>query len=145
MGNLIKLPIICVISFALTALSMVVQSHFIDDVIFNSAFIISIAIFAIHASSSAILISQLNILNRQFKINFLSTLVSIKNSLIEDALLIFGIFFVSIAHGGTFFVEYSHVINSIMSFLLLALLVAQLWIIYDTLIAVLSAFKFDDS
>ena len=149
MERLIKIAIISIASFSLVALSFITKSTFIDEILFSNAFIIAIAIFTIHSSSSAILISQLNILNKQLKINFTSTLLSIKHSLIEDALIIFCILCISIVHNSTLlqdsFKENISLLKGTSSFLLLALLTSQLWIIYDILIAILNAFKFDNS
>lgn len=146
MENLIRWSIICIINFYITALSSIVKSCFVSDVVFNNTFLISIAIFAIHASTSAILISQLNILNIQHEINVSATLVSIKNSFFENALLIFCVLVISILHSRTIVVEYpQELINYILSFFLLIILTSQLWIIYDILIGILAAFKFNGS
>jgi hypothetical protein len=145
MNKAIRYVLIMIISFSLIAVSKFLNSNYINDSLADNLFLIYIGIFTIHASTSAILISQLNILNQHKKINFFLTRDSIKDSFIEEGFILFSVIFTSIVkHSKIEFLnisEWKMIISCIQIFLLLT----QLWIIYDVIIAILDSFKFTTS
>ena len=133
------------VSFFLVAISNFLESNYISVFLSDNLFLICIAIFTVHASSSVILISQLNILNRTAKIDFTPTIKSIKNSFFEEGLIIFFVIITSIVNkSGLEFISKEEVKMGV-AFVQTSLIFSQLWIIYDILIAILNSFKFTSS
>lgn len=142
MSKIVKYIVVMLIGFFLIAISNFLKSSYINDFLSDNLFLICIAIFSVHASSSVILISQLNILDKSAKIDFSPTLKSIKNSFIEEGLIIFFIIIASIINKSSLEFASKEAVKMGIAFIQISLVFTQLWIIYDVLIAILNSFKF---
>lgn len=145
MSKTVKYIAIMLISFFLMAMSSFLKSGYISEFLSDNLFLICIAIFAVHASTSVILISQLNILNKSEKIDFSPTLKSIKDSFIEEGVIIFFVIIASIVSKSSLDFFSKEAVRMGIIFIQMSLVFTQLWIIYDILIAILNSFNFTAS
>lgn len=78
-----KYTVMIVISLLLTLLEYWLKSNYITDFFSSNAILLAGAIFAIHAVSVGILLSQLEILKQRTQLNFRNTINGIRNSFRE--------------------------------------------------------------
>ena len=78
-----KYTVMIVISLLLTLLEYWLKSNYITDFFSSKAILLAGAIFAIHAASVGILLSQLEILKQRTQLNFRNTINGIRNSFRE--------------------------------------------------------------
>ena len=78
-----KYTVMIVISLLLTLLEYWLKSNYITDFFSSNAILLAGAIFAIHAASVGILLSQLEILKQRTQLNFRNTINGIRNSFRE--------------------------------------------------------------
>lgn len=78
-----KYTVMIVISLLLTLLEYWLKSNYITDFFSSNAILLAGAIFAIHAASVGILLSQLEILKQSTQLNFRNTINGIRNSFRE--------------------------------------------------------------
>lgn len=78
-----KYTVMIVISLLLTLPEYWLKSNYITDFFSSNAILLAGAIFAIHAASVGILLSQLEILKQRTQLNFRNTINGIRNSFRE--------------------------------------------------------------
>lgn len=91
-----KYTIIFIISLMISMLSFGVESSYLMGFFADNAPLLAGAIFAIFSSTIPILLSHIKIITERHGIPFLSTIKSIKNSVIELIILLFVVFMMSI-------------------------------------------------
>ena len=95
-----KYTIIAVMSLALTILACWLKSDYIENFFSSNAILVAGAIFAIHAASVGILLSQFEILKQRMELNFSRTIIEIRHSFKESILWLFIIMVTAIVSRG---------------------------------------------
>lgn len=140
MGQINKFATIVVVAFLIALFAEKIESPYLEDFFADNAVLLGVAVFAVHAASSAILISQLAILRNNLKFNFDTVCKSIQNSFIESFVLLLGIIICAIANGSKYMIQLYEV-KIYLSTALLFCVIALLAIVYDTCKAIIICFQ----
>ena len=146
MAQIGKYTIMFIIAIVIILLSNITDSTYLKESFSKDALLLGGGIFTIHAASVGILISQLSLLSWREKHDFTNTVSSIRKSLIESiiclALIIMGAIFQY--SKSCYLNNPSHPLLNIKSISLIIQIVCisnLLYIIYDTINAILLSFK----
>ena len=143
-----KYTVMIVISLLLTLLAYWLKSNYIEDFFSSNAILLAGAIFAIHAASVGILLSQLEILKQRTQSNFINTIRGICNSFKESILWLIIIMIGAIVLRGFQNKECPIIdfqcVQEAFSFLVIFATIALIAIVLDTVSAILMCLEKDN-
>ena len=143
-----KYTVMIVISLLLTLLEYWLKSNYITDFFSSNAILLAGAIFAIHAASVGILLSQLEILKQRTQLNFRNTINGIRNSFREAIVWLIIIMIGAIIIRGLQnkecpLISFQYA-QETFSFIIIFATTALIAIVLDTVNAILICLEIDD-
>lgn len=126
-----KYMLIFIVSLLLYFITIFFDSTYIKNIFSPNIFTISIAIFSIYMSLTAILISQLCILKKAAELNTTPIIKSIKSSIVEYMSIMVALFIFSNIATAKNITEYDILIQHGLFAGMVFMLSLQIWIMYD--------------